>query len=81
MRRRESARLSFEARTEEAYAALKVIVKEEERYMPRTEAGDTGLIHILEETNVTYDMEKEWYIGNIGRGAEQDTLSTTREIE
>ena len=80
-RRRESVRLSLEARTEEAYADLKVMVEEEEKSWLRTKAGDTGLIGIPEETNVAYDMAEERYIGTTGRGAEQDTLSTTREIE
>ena len=39
--KRESARLSFGARIEEAYAALKVMVEEDERCRPRTKAGNT----------------------------------------
>ena len=43
-RKRESTRLSFRARIEEAYVALKVMVEEEERSRPRTDAEDTGFV-------------------------------------
>ena len=57
------------------------MVKEEEKSKPRTEAGNMGLIGIPQVTNVAFDKVEERYIGTTGRGAEQDTLSTTREIE
>ena len=43
-----SRKLNIGARIEEAYAALKVMVEEEEKSRPRTEAGDMGLIDIPE---------------------------------
>ena len=54
--------------------ALKVMVEEEEKSRPRTEAGDTGLIGIPEETSVACNKAEDWYVGTVGGGAEQETL-------
>ena len=54
------------------------MVEEEERFRPRTEAGDTGLIGIPEETNVAYDTTEERNIGTAEGGVEQETLPTFR---
>ena len=58
------------------YAALKVMVEEEEKSRPRKETRGAGLIGILEETNVAYEEAEEWYIGTTGEGVERAILST-----
>ena len=55
------------------------MVKEEERSRPRTEAGDTGLIGVPEETNVAHKGVEERYISTTGYGAEPATLSKCGE--
>ena len=65
-------RIDIGAWIEEAYAALKVMVEEEEKSWPRTEARDTRLIDILEETNVAHKGAEEWYDDNTGKGLEED---------
>ena len=60
MQRKGSRKLDIGDRIEEAYAALKVMVEEEGKPRPRTEAGDTGLIVRPEEMNVARKGPEEW---------------------
>ena len=79
MRRKESTKLDIRARVEEAYTALKAMVEEEERSRSQTEANETELISLPEETDVAHVEAKERYHVTTGEGAEQDALSTCEE--
>ena len=59
--------------------ALKVMVEEEEKSRPRTEAGDTWLIGLPKETNVAHAEAEERYDGTVVEGEEKDALSTCKE--
>ena len=72
-------KLDIRARIEEAYAALKAMVKEEERSRPRTEVRELELIGLTEETDVAHAEVEEQCHGTTGEGAEQDTLSTCQK--
>ena len=67
VRQRESTRLNIRAQVEEAYAALKALVEEEERSRSQANAEETGL---------PYEMAENRYHDTTGGGAEQETLST-----
>ena len=64
------ARLDFETRIVEAYAALEAMLEDEERMRLQSEA---------EGANLPYDMAEDRYDGTTGKGADQAALSDNGE--
>ena len=69
-RERAAARLGFETRIAEAYAALEAMLEDEERMRRQSEA---------EGANLSYEMAEDWYVGTMRGGAEQNALSDSGE--